>query len=177
MKNLRRILAVSLLVPCCAALLSMLPGAAAEAAGTTNRANTFAASKNGDFERGQKALRDGGWQEAVDYFKKAVADDAKNAEAYNLMGYSYRRLGEADPAFEAYAKALDLDPRHRGALEYLGQTYLLVGDLAQAEAQLARLKDLCLRRCREADKLRKAIARYNASADKQAGLDLDAENW
>ena len=89
----------------------------------------------------------------------------------------YRRMGKAGPAFEAYAKALELNPKHMRALEYLGETYLLVGDLAQAKAQLALLKDLCRRRCKEADKLRKAIARYNASADKQALLDLDEENW
>ena len=177
MKKLRRILAVSLLVAGCAALLAMVPGAAAEAAGTTNRTNPSAAAKNGNFERGQQALRDGGWQEAVDYFKKAVADDAKNAEAYNLMGYSYRRLGEADPAFAAYAKALDLDPRHRGAHEYHGETYLLVGNAEKAEAQLAILKDLCGKQCKETVKLRKAIERYSASADKQAVLDLDEENW
>ena len=176
MKKLLRVLAVCLLVAVCAALLAKLPGAEAEAAGA-NRSLPSSASKNGNFERGQQALRDGGWQEAVDYFEKAVADDAKNADAYNLMGYSYRRMGKADPAFEAYTKALELNPRHMGALEYLGETYLLVGDLAQAEAQLALLKDLCRRRCKEADKLRKAIARYNAGADKQALLDLDEENW
>ena len=93
------------------------------------------------------------------------------------MGYSYRRLGKADPAFDAYAKALNLDPRHRGANEYLGETYLLVGDVDKANAQLALLKDLCGNQCRETVKLKKAIARYNASADKQAMLDLDEENW
>ena len=176
MINLRRILTMSLLVMGWVALLAMLPGAEAEAAGA-NRSTPSSASKDGNFERGQQALRDGSWQDAVDYFEKAVADDAKNAEAYNLLGYTYRRMGKADPAFEAYAMALDLDPKHMGALEYLGETYLLVGDLAQAEAQLALLKDLCRRRCKEADKLRKAIGRYNASADKQALLDLDEENW
>ena len=103
--------------------------------------------------------------------------DAKNAEAYNLMGYSYRRLGKADPAFDAYAVALKLNPKHRGANEYLGQTYLLIGDLAKAEAQLKILKDICGNQCKETVKLRKAIERYNASADKEASLNLNEETW
>ena len=106
-----------------------------------------------------------------------MADDANNAEAYNLMGYSYRRLVQADPAFKAYAMALDIGPKHRGANEYLGETYLLVGDVEKANAQLALLKGLCGKQCKETVKLQKVIARYNASADKQAQLDLDKENW
>jgi Flp pilus assembly protein TadD len=158
------------------ALPALLPGTGAEAASTKDNSSS-ASSKDASFERGQQAFRDGDWEGAVNYFKKTVSDDAKNAEAYNLMGYSYRRLGKADPAFDAYAKALNLDPRHRGANEYLGETYLLVGDVDKANAQLALLKDLCGNQCRETVKLKKAIARYNASADKQAMLDLDEENW
>ena len=176
MSKIRKILAMGLLGAALAALPALLPGADVQAASTGNSSNS-SASKDLNFDRGQQSFRNGDWQEAVSYFKKAVADDAKNAEAYNLMGYSYRRMGEADPAFNAYAKALDLDPRHRGAHEYLGETYLLVGDVEKAETQLATLKDLCGRQCKETVKLRKAIERYNASADKQALMDLDEENW
>ncbi len=177
MRQFRKILIASFVVAVIAAAPALLPGAGAEAASTGNDDSSNSSSNNSDFDRGQQSFGNGDWQEAITYFKKAVAADAKNAEAYNLMGYSYRRMGEADPAFEAYAKALDLDPRHRGANEYLGQTYLLVGDTAMAQAQLAILKDLCGNQCKETVKLRNAIKRYNASADKQALLDLDSENW
>ncbi len=178
MRKFRKILVASLVVAVMAAIPVLLLGADAQAASSKDSDNSSdSASKNSDFGRGQQSFDNGDWQEAIAYFKKAVAADAKNAEAYNLMGYSYRRMGEADPAFEAYAKALDLDPNHRGANEYLGQTYLLVGDTEMAQAQLAKLKDLCGNQCRETVKLRKAIERYNASADKQALLDLDSENW
>ena len=177
MRQFRKILIASFVVAVISAVPALLPGAGAEAASTGNDDSSNSGSNNSDFDRGQKSFSNGDWQEAITYFKKAVAADAKNAEAYNLMGYSYRRMGEADPAFEAYAKALDLDPRHRGANEYLGQTYLLVGDTAMAQAQLAILKDLCGNQCKETVKLRNAIKRHNASADKQALLDLDSENW
>lgn len=133
--------------------------------------------KGKSFEDGKKAFDVADWQIAIDHFKKAVAEDAKNAEAYNLMGYSYRRLGKADPAFDAYAVALKLDPKHRGANEYLGQTYLLVGDLEKAEAQLSILKNLCGNQCKETAKLLKAIKKYKASTDKQASLNLKEDSW
>ena len=177
MSNIRKTLAVSLVVAVMAAGPALLFGSEAQAASSNNNDSNASASNSKNFDRGQQSFRDGDWQEAVSYFKKAVSDDAKNAEAYNLMGYSYRRMGEADPAFDAYAKALDLEPRHRGAHEYLGETYLLVGDAEKANAQLTILKDICGNQCKETVKLRKAIERYEASADKQALMDLDEENW
>ncbi|MBT3171973.1 MAG: tetratricopeptide repeat protein [Rhodospirillaceae bacterium] len=176
MRKFRKLMAVSFVAAAMMALPAVLPGSDAEAASTKDDSSS-ASSKDASFERGQQAFRDGDWEGAVGYFKKTVADDAKNAEAYNLMGYSYRRMGQADPAFKAYAMALDIDPRHRGANEYLGETYLLVGDVEKANGQLALLKDLCGNQCKETVKLRKAIERYNASADKQALLGLDEENW
>ena len=136
-----------------------------------------AKSGNANFEHGKTAFENGNWKDTVKYMKQAVKEDAKNADAFNLMGYSYRRMGDADQAFEAYGIALDLNPKHRGANEYLGQTYLLVGDLEKAELQLKRLVDLCGKQCRETVKLKKAIKRYKASADKQAMLSENNEDW
>lgn len=176
MRNIRRFLMLGFMAAGLMALPALLAGLDAQAASNKNNSSS-SSSKGANFERGEQAFSNGDWQGAVEYFKKAVADDAKNADAYNLMGYSYRRMGKADPAFEAYAKALNLNPKHRGANEYLGETYLLVGEVDKAEAQLAILKDLCGKQCKETVKLRKAIARYNARANKQTMLDLDEENW
>lgn len=43
-----------------------------------------------------------------------------------------------------------LDPRHRGAHEYIGETYLLAGDVNGAEKHLAALKEICLLPCQTA---------------------------
>ena len=174
MSKLNATLAVCLLI--FGMVMAPFPGVIGglEAASTNDDSSS---NKGKNFENGQKAFEQADWQIAIDHFKKAVAEDAKNADAYNLMGYSYRRLGKADPAFEAYAIALELNPKHRGANEYLGQTYLLIGDLEKAEAQLKILKGLCGNQCQETVKLRKAIERYNASADKEASLNLNEESW
>ena len=112
-----------------------------------------------DYAAGEKALKAKNWTLAAASFKKVVADNPKNADAYNLLGYSSRWLGKYDEAFAAYDKALALDPKHKGALEYSGVAYLKVNQKAKAEAQLAKLKTICAT-CEETTDLGKAIAAY-----------------
>ena len=135
---------------------------------TTNVAHVLAAGtsttpeenvKIDDYAAGQKALKAKNWAVAAASFKKVVADNPKNADGYNLLGYSSRWLGKYDEAFAAYDKALALDPKHKGALEYSGVAYLKVNQKAKAEAQLAKLKTICAT-CEETTDLAKAIAAY-----------------
>ena len=69
-------------------------------------------------------------------------------------------------AFKHYQRALDLNPRHRGAHEYAGEAYLIVNNLAKAEEHLAALEKICLIPCEEYEDLRKAIAEYRRRAAK-----------
>lgn len=110
-----------------------------------------------DFAVGKKAMDAKNWAQAVSSFNKVVAQNPKNADAYNYLGYSNRWLGKYDEAFAAYNKALTLDPKHKGALEYSGIAYLKTGQKAQAEAQLAKLQAICAS-CEETADLAKAIA-------------------
>lgn len=110
-----------------------------------------------DFAAGKKAMDAKNWAQAVASFNKVVAQNPKNADAYNYLGYSNRWLGKYDEAFTAYNKALTLDPKHKGALEYSGIAYLKTGQKAQAEAQLAKLQAICAS-CEETADLAKAIA-------------------
>lgn len=110
-----------------------------------------------DFATGKKAIADKKWADAVGSFSKVVAQNPKNADAYNYLGYSNRWMGKYDEAFAAYDKALALDPKHKGALEYSGIAYLKTGKKAQAEAQLAKLQAICSN-CEETTDLAKAIA-------------------
>jgi Flp pilus assembly protein TadD len=112
---------------------------------------------------GKKALAAKNWTLAADSFKKVVADNPKNADGYNLLGYASRWLGKYDEAFAAYDKALALDPKHKGALEYSGVAYLKVNQKDKAQAQLARLKAICTS-CEETTDLAKAIAAYKPAA-------------
>jgi tetratricopeptide (TPR) repeat protein len=75
-------------------------------------------------------------------------------------GYAYRNVGRLDDALRHYEAALRLNPRHRGAHEYIGEAYLMVNDPAKAEEHLAALKEICVVACEEYEDLEKAIAAY-----------------
>ena len=64
--------------------------------------------------------------------------------------------------FKHYNEALRLDPRHRGAHEYLGEAYLMVGNLPKAKEHLSALDKLCFFPCSEFAELKKAVAEYEA---------------
>ena len=120
-------------------------------------------AKIDDYAVGKKAIAAKNWALAADSFKKVVADNPKNADGYNLLGYSSRWMGKYDEAFAAYDKALALDPKHKGALEYSGVAYLKVNQKEKAEAQLAKLKAICAT-CEETADLSKALAAYKPPA-------------
>lgn len=106
------------------------------------------------------------WPAAVDELKKV--GDSGNADWNNLMGYSLRKGGAANyaEAEKFYDAALRIDPKHRGALEYSGQLYLMTGNLPMAEQRLATLDKVCLLPCEEHADLKKAVARYKAAGNK-----------
>lgn len=113
---------------------------------------------------GRKAMEAKDYKSAVGHFTKAVEEEPKNADAHNLLGYSYRKAGTFDKSLEFYQKALKLDANHRGAHEYLGELYLDMNQLDNAEKQLAALKKACplFGKCEEYDDLKKAVDGYKA---------------
>jgi hypothetical protein len=106
------------------------------------------------------------WPAAVDELKKV--GDSGNADWNNLMGYSLRKGGAANyaEAEKFYDAALRIDPKHRGALEYSGELYLMTGNLPMAEQRLATLDKVCFLPCEEHSDLKKAVARYKAAGNK-----------
>jgi Flp pilus assembly protein TadD len=106
------------------------------------------------------------WTEAVAELQRVNL--TSNADWNNLMGYSIRRgsAPDLDASERYYNEALRIDPKHRGALEYSGQLYLMKGDLASAEKRLAVLDKACTFGCDEYTDLKKAIERYKAAGNK-----------
>ena len=117
-----------------------------------------------DFSAGKKALGAEDWNGAIAALELAALRDPLNADIQNYIGYAYRRLRELGPAMQHYQQALLLNRRHRSAHEHLGELYLVLGEPAKAEQQLATLEDICLIPCAETDDLKRAIAVYNTLA-------------
>ena len=102
-------------------------------------------------------------------FKAAIAElepmlaTVQHADVYNLLGFSLRKSGDLKQAATFYAKALDFDPEHKGALEYQGEMFVELGQMDKAQGNLAKLAKLCPTGCEEREDLEKAIKISTAS--------------
>ncbi len=97
---------------------------------------------------------------AIPLLQQVVQRDPRNADAYNLLGYSTRASGNPSGSLQYYQQALAIDPKHLGAHEYLGEAYLMLDRPAEADQMLARLDSLCVFGCTEYRMLKAAIAGY-----------------
>jgi tetratricopeptide (TPR) repeat protein len=92
------------------------------------------------YNDGYRLSQAGKYDDAIVSFKKAIALNANYAEAYNMLGFCTRKLGNTAEAFTYYDKALQLKPNFPEAREYYGEAYLQAGDLTKAVQQYVILQ-------------------------------------
>lgn len=128
-----------------------------------------AAEKDPVMERVSAATARQDWPAAQAALRDALTRDPGNADYHNLYAYSIRKGASPDMnlVFKHYQEALRLNPKHRGAHEYIGEAYLMVNDLPKAKAHLATLDKLCFFPCSEHTDLKKAIAEYEVKTKRQ----------
>ena len=121
-----------------------------------------AAKPAGDssYSRAKAMIEAKDYKGALPLLQQVVAKEPKNADAYNLMGYATRKSGDPNGSLQFYTQALQIDPKHLGAHEYIGEAYLMLDQLQQAEQHLARLDALCVFGCAELRELKAALANY-----------------
>ena len=115
-----------------------------------------------DYAGGQKAIEAKDWAGAIRLLSSAALRDTRNADIQNYLGYAYRNAGDMALAFKHYSRALELNPRHRGAHEYVGEAYLMINNVAKAEEHLAALRRICLIPCEETGHLESKVAEYRS---------------
>jgi tetratricopeptide (TPR) repeat protein len=144
--------------------LSLLPGAALAAGGADNSPAMPETPKDPVLERVSAATARQDWTGAQAILKEALQGNPGNADYHNMYAYSIRKGPNPDMSlvFEHYNKALEINPKHLGAHEYLGEAYLQVGNLAKAKDELAALDKLCFFSCDQYSTLKKAVASYEA---------------
>ncbi|MBN9086864.1 MAG: tetratricopeptide repeat protein [Reyranella sp.] len=121
-----------------------------------------AASGDPDYGRAKAMIEARKYGEAIPVLQQVVAKNPKNADAYNLLGFATRKSGNPQGSLQYYTTALQIDPKHLGANEYIGEAYLMLDQPQQAEQHLARLDQLCVFGCAEYRELKAAIANYKA---------------
>ena len=153
-----------------AAVLAAVAGAApaghAVAAMTGGSdATSPASSEDLDYAAGKAAFERKDWQAAIANLS-LVPSGPRQDEAQTMLAYAWRKLGRYDLALDNYAAVLARDPRHRGALEYLGEAYLDLGRVDDANATRARLAEACgtAAGCEELEDLERAYAEHGVPA-------------
>ena len=110
----------------------------------------------------QKEIKANNYSGAISTLE--AANQSNSADWNNLLGYAQRKKSPPDlaAAERFYQAALKIDPKHRGALEYYGELFLMKNDLAGAEQMLARLDKSCVFSCEEFRDLKEAIVRFKS---------------
>jgi len=118
--------------------------------------------KDPALEQARAAIGKQDWTGAQKILREAVARNPLDADSHNLYAYSIRKGPNPamDLVFRHYNEALRLDPKHRAAHEYLGEAYLMSGNVPKAKEHLAQLDKLCTFGCEEYTALKKEVAAY-----------------
>ena len=118
--------------------------------------------KDPAMEQARDAVAKQDWVKAQGILRDAVARNPQDADYHNLYAYAMRKGDKPamDLVFRHYNEALRIDPKHRAAHEYLGEAYLMSGNVPKAKEHLAQLDKLCTFGCEEYTKLKKEVAVY-----------------
>ena len=118
--------------------------------------------KDPAMEQARDAVAKQDWTGAQKILREAVARDPQDAAAHNLYAYAMRKGPNPamDLVFRHYNEALRIDPKLRAAHEYIGEAYLMSGNVPKAREHLAQLDRLCSFGCEEYTKLKQELARY-----------------
>ena len=92
---------------------------------------------------------------AIEQLKALGHDDHPNVA--NLIGYSYRKLGDYKLSQVWYERALKADPNHVLTWQYYGLWQIEQGNREQAEYHLSRIAAICGTDCAEYRSLAEAL--------------------
>ena len=158
---------MKLRVICTFILLLSMPSlglAAGSSSSSDSGRETYSApEKQPELKAARLAIARKDYSLAIYELNTVLSKKPEHADAWNLLGYSSRKSGDFETAETAYKKALEIDPKHTQAMEYMGEMYLTLNQPAKAEELLARLNKLCSFNCVDRDLLKVAIKKYKAA--------------
>jgi len=152
----KKLIQVCLIITC-----SFLFSTVTFAAGSVSDDKKSTGTKSNYYYDAVKLINNKSYEAAVDKLFKAEKNNSNDADIYNYLGFSFRKMGNLDKAAFYYEKALTISPKHKGALEYQGEMFLTQGNLKLAEINLKKLEKICFLGCKEEKMLKKSIMKYN----------------
>ena len=110
-----------------------------------------------EYYKAVKLIKAGSFDEALVILETIIQKKPDDADIHNYMGFSFRKKGMLEKSAYHYEQALEINPKHLGALEYQGELYIALGEIEKAKANLTKIDDICWTECSELRELKKAI--------------------
>ena len=110
-----------------------------------------------EYYKAVKLIKAGSFDEALVILETIIQKKPDDADIHNYMGFSFRKKGMLEKSAYHYEQALEINPKHLGALEYQGELYITLGEVEKAKANLTKIDDICWTECSELRELKKAI--------------------
>ena len=92
--------------------------------------------KKGKIEKAKKR-----YEKAQKFLIKSYKEKPNQADTLNYLGFAHRKIGDYENAEIYYSMGLELDPKHVGINEYMGELFVVTNRLDKAKERLAVLKD------------------------------------
>ncbi len=109
------------------------------------------------YERAVKYIDRKDYIKANKALKAYTKSEPNDADGWNLYAFANRKMNKFEKAEVYYEKALNIDPDHKGALEYQGELFMQTNRQNLAEENLNKLISLCPNSCYELEKLQEYI--------------------
>ena len=81
------------------------------------------------------------YKKAIGYLLKHNKEFPADPNTLNYLGFAHRKIGDYENAETYYSMGLELDPKHVGINEYMGELFVVTNRLDKAKERLAVLKD------------------------------------
>ena len=94
------------------------------------------------------------YKKAIGYLLKHNKEFPADPNTLNYLGFAHRKIGDYENAEIYYSMGLELDPKHVGINEYMGELFVVTNRLDKAKERLAVLKDC---KCKEYKDLKLVI--------------------
>ena len=116
------------------------------------------------YKKATKQLKEEDYKSALKTLKKYTKSKKKDSDGWTLLAFTNRKLKNYSEAESLYTKALNLDPDNKVAIEYQGELFVELGRIEEANANLAKLRELCPNSCEELEMLMEYIAGNKAKS-------------
>ena len=94
------------------------------------------------------------YKKAIGYLLKHNKKFPADPNTLNYLGFTHRKVGDYENAEIYYSMGLELDPKHVGINEYMGELFVVTNRIDKAKERLAVLKDC---NCKEYKELKLVI--------------------